>query len=115
MERWFSPLFRSTRQAELAGYRNMLTRTPVDGYAGTSAAIRDCDLGQTTAQLEVPTLLLVGSNDGATTPDLVRSTHELIAGSRFEVMDGPGHLPCVESPAETAALVISFLRENSIV
>src|SRR4029079_2324483 len=43
MTRWFSPDFRAPRTAELAGWRNLLTRTTVDGYAGSSAAIRDTD------------------------------------------------------------------------
>ena len=31
------------RPTDLAGYRNMLARQPVDGYAGTCAALRDAD------------------------------------------------------------------------
>ena len=42
--RWFSPDFHAQRPAELAGWRNMLTRTPVEGYLGCCAAIRDADL-----------------------------------------------------------------------
>ena len=35
--------------------------------------------------------------------------------SRFEVLDGPGHLPCVEAPEETSRLILEFLRENKLV
>src|SRR4029079_9285038 len=41
MERWFSPAFRKNRVSDLAGWRNMLTRTSAEGYMGSCAAIRD--------------------------------------------------------------------------
>ena len=55
----------------------MLTRTDVDGYAGTCAALRDADLTESTRALQVPTLLIVGDQDVSTPPDLVRSTAAL--------------------------------------
>ena len=115
LERWFSKSFRDKEQAEFALWRNMLERTTVAGYAGTCAALRDADNTENARRINVPVLLLAGSNDGSTPPDLVRSTHELIAGSRFEVIDGPGHLPCVEAPEETSRLILEFLRENKLV
>ncbi len=113
MERWFSPVFHRDRKDELAICRNMLERMPVEGYIGTCMALRDADNTKIVKQLKMPVLLLVGSNDGSTPPDLVRSTHELIAGSRFVVIEGPGHIPCMEAPQETNALIEAFLQENN--
>ena len=42
---------------------------------------------------------------------LVRSTSQLIEGARFEIIEGAGHIPCVEKPAETARLIGDFLNE----
>lgn len=109
MERWFTPAYRSPDIADFAGYTNMLVRTTVDGYAGTCAAIRDADMTESTRALKVPVLCIVGDQDGATPPDLVRSTAELIEGARFEVIEGAGHIPCVEKPAETIRLIKDFL------
>ncbi|WP_071674666.1 3-oxoadipate enol-lactonase [Nioella nitratireducens] len=111
MERWFSPAFRA--RPELSAWRNMLTRTPVEGYLGCCAAIAGCDLSATTRELTLPTLAIAGSHDGASPPDLVRGTAELIAGSRFAVIDGAGHLPCVEDPVAYAALLTDFLKETT--
>jgi 3-oxoadipate enol-lactonase len=108
MERWFSPSFRSSQRAALAVCSNMLVRQPVAGYSGTCAALRDTDNTDLVKALKIPVLLMVGSNDGSTPPDLVRSTHDLIPGSRFVVLDGPGHIPCVEAPEETARLIGDF-------
>ena len=114
LERWFSPAFRQHETTEFALWRNMLERTTVAGYSGTCAALRDADNTENAKRINVPVLLLAGSNDGSTPPDLVRSTHELIAGSRFEVIDGPGHLPCVEAPDVTAGLILDFIKENDL-
>lgn len=113
LQRWFSERFRNTEATRFQVYRNMLERMPVAGYAGTCAALRDADNTELVKKLALPVLLLVGSNDGSTPPDLVRSTHELVPGSEFVVLEGPGHIPCVEAPEETAHLIRSFLSRAS--
>ncbi len=113
MERWFAAEFRHRKPVELALWRNMLVRTPMEGYIGTCAAIRDADLTDSSARLTQPTLCVVGDQDGATPPDLVQSTANLIPGSRFEVIENAGHLPCVEQPAALAALIVDFLSQHN--
>lgn len=111
MERWFTPAYRQPGNADFVGYTNMLVRTTADGYAGTCAAIRDADLTESTRALRLPVLCVVGDQDGSTPPDLVRSTADLIAGARFEMIEGAGHIPCVEQPKATAALIGQFLNQ----
>jgi 3-oxoadipate enol-lactonase len=113
LERWFSQDFRTRQKARLAVYRNMLERMPVPGYSGTCAALRDADNTELVRNLKTPVLLIVGSNDGSTPPELVRSTHEVIAGSEFVILQGPGHIPCVEAPDETAGLIRGFIDQLS--
>jgi len=112
MTRWFSPRFHAERADELAGWRNMLTRTPVAGYVGCCAALAETDLRESTARLTLPTLAVAGSEDGSTPPDLVRETAESIAGARFEIIRGAGHIPCVETPEALGALLTGFLEET---
>lgn len=114
LERWFSRSFRAGRPDELAGWRNMLTRTPVEGYLGCCAAIRDADLGATTAQLDLPTLCLVGEEDGATPPELVAGLARLVPGARLVTVPEAGHLPCVEQPDHVARAIRGFLEENGL-
>lgn len=114
MERWFSPTFRSTRTSELAGWRNMLVRTPVDGYAGSSASIRDCDYEREARGLRIPVLGIGGSLDGATPPDLVKRTIAIIPDARFVLVEGAGHLPCVEVPDFVATTISGFLKEHKL-
>lgn len=109
LERWFAKPFRET--AEFTAWRNMLIRQPVEGYAGCCAAISGTDFYTPTASLTLPTLAIAGSEDGSTPPDLVRETAELIKGSRFHLIRGAGHLPCIEKPEEYASVLTRFLKE----
>jgi 3-oxoadipate enol-lactonase len=111
LERWFSAGYRTTDPA-FALWRNMLTRSPADGYTATCAAIRDADLTESTRRLRLPTLAMVGDADGSTPPEIVRATAALIPGARFEVIEGAGHLPGVERPELVARLIADFLAET---
>ncbi|UJW74861.1 3-oxoadipate enol-lactonase [Rhizobium sp. SL42] len=109
MERWFTPHFRRSGNLDYPGYRNMMIRQPVDGYIGTCAAIRDADLTEEACRIAVPTLCVVGDQDGATPPDVVLAMARLIPDARYEVVSGAGHLPCIEQPEMMAAMITAFL------
>ena len=113
--RWFSPAFHQERQAELAGWRNMLTRTPLEGYVACCAAIRDADLTEAARGIAVPTLCMVGDHDGSTPPEVVAELAGLVPGAKLATIAGAGHLPCVEQPDATGAAMSSFLAENRLV
>jgi 3-oxoadipate enol-lactonase len=110
MELWFTKAFRES-DPSFTLWRNMLIRTTVAGYAGTSAAIRDTDLIESTSRLRLPCLAVCGAEDGATPPDLVRETAALIPGSRFELIRAAGHLPCIEQPEVLGQLISAFLKD----
>lgn len=112
LERWFTAEFCSMRPAELSGWRNMLVRTPAEGYIATCKALRDADLRSDACRISAPTLCLVGDEDGATPPDLVRGTAALIPNARFEVIAGAGHLPCIEKPVQLGNLIVEHLKET---
>ncbi|MCV3242324.1 3-oxoadipate enol-lactonase [Mesorhizobium sp. ZC-5] len=110
LQRWFTPAYRSPDNADYIGYRNMLVRSPVEGYAGTCAALRGADLTESTRALKIPVLCIVGDQDGSTPPDLVRSAADLISGAEFRIIADAGHIPCVEQPAAVADLMAAFLK-----
>ena len=111
LDRWFGPDFRSRPEARLWGA--MLSRTPLAGYLGCCAAIAAADLTATTNRLRLPVLAIGGSADGASPPDAVRAMAAGIAGATCHIIDGAGHLPCVETPATYAALLAPFLTEHT--
>ncbi|MFK7874260.1 MAG: 3-oxoadipate enol-lactonase [Paracoccaceae bacterium] len=110
IQRWFSKKFCASTDVEL--WRNMLARQPDVGYAGCAAAISGTDFFATTAGLRLPALGIAGDEDGSTPPDLVREMVDLIPGSKFHLIRGTGHLPCVENPQAFADVLCDFLAET---
>lgn len=109
MRRWFTPAFHRERAEELSGYRTMLTRQEPAGYAAACAAIRDADFRASAGGIAVPTLCIAGDEDGATPREVVEELALSIPGSRFEVIAGAGHIPCVERPERFADLLRAFV------
>lgn len=112
MTRWFSNGFRAAEPA-VGLWRNMVVRTTAEGYAGCSAAIRDCDLTEHARRIALPTLCVVGTADGSTPPELVRALADLIEGAMYHEIDGVGHIPCVEAPERLAAVLSPFLKDHA--
>lgn len=106
---WFTPRFHAERKPELDGCRNMLSRQPVAGYAATCAALRDADYTEVAKAIGVPTLCLVGDQDGSTPPAVVRSLADLVPGAQFEIIESAGHIPCIEQPEKLVTLIRRFL------
>ena len=109
MERWFTEPFR--RQDECILWRNMLTRTPKEGYAGCCCAIAETDFSSELARIKQPTLGICGDQDGASPPDVMAQTINKIAGAQFGVISNAGHLPCVEQPVAFTDRLIRFVKE----
>jgi 3-oxoadipate enol-lactonase len=109
MSRWFSRRFRDGGGAGL--WRERFCESPTDGYVATCGAIAGADFITPTSGLGLPTLVVAGSEDGSTPPDLVRETAGLIRGARFHLLRSAGHLPPVDKPVEFAALLTRFLTE----
>jgi 3-oxoadipate enol-lactonase len=110
LERWFTADFHSRRADELAGMRSMLTRTPRQGYLAACGALKRADLRPYAGLIRAPTLCLVGDQDGSTPVAIVRETAALIKGSRFEIIEGAGHLPNIEKPTVVAGLIAGHAK-----
>ena len=109
LDRWFAPEMRND-PTRLSPWRNMLLRTPLEGYVGCCAAIAEADFTESTSQLTLPVMAMAGSEDGSTTPEIVQATASL-CNAAFHVVAGAGHLPCVEAPEAVGALITDFLKE----
>lgn len=111
MAAWFSAAFRADPLFPL--WRTMFTRTEPKGYLAACAAIRDADLGAPAAQIRIPTLVIGGSEDGASPPAQLRATADMIPTARYHEIGGAGHLPAVETPHAFATELTAFLKETA--
>ncbi|MHC5348367.1 alpha/beta fold hydrolase [Metapseudomonas furukawaii] len=73
------------------------------------AIIHRPDSLPTLAGIRVPTLIVVGADDQLTPVAEARLMHERIAGSRLEVLPECGHLPPLEAPERSLALLREWL------
>ena len=110
MQRWFSVKFRQEQTVKVSAYKNMLEQTPVKGYVKASELIRDADLEEIAAQIKIPSLCIVGAEDGSTLPEHVKQLADVIEGARYEVIENSGHIPCVDNPEALSKLIIDFIQ-----
>jgi 3-oxoadipate enol-lactonase len=111
MQRWFPEAFRKQHAVAVDGYKNMLVRTSAIGYIKTCEAIRDADLTEYAKQIKQPVICIVGSKDKSTLPEEVKNLADLIKGSGYEVIEGSGHIPCVDNPVALSKLIIDFIKQ----
>jgi 3-oxoadipate enol-lactonase len=109
LERWLSPEFRSREPETAATLEVMLAATPVEGYAGCCAALRDADLREAIGAIRLPVLVFGGAKDAATPPADTRSIAERIAGARYIEFDA-AHLSNLEATVDFNAALDEFWR-----
>jgi 3-oxoadipate enol-lactonase len=96
MERWFSADYRTKSPDVVASTKLMLEGANPDGYVRNCAAIRDFDARESIAAIHVPTLVIAGTHDAATTPADGRYLADRIAGARYVELNA-AHLSNIEN------------------
>lgn len=81
-------------------------------YRLGAAAVWLADQRDRAKRIDVPTLIIVGEEDGITPPTLSEELQRLIAGSRLERIAASGHLANAEQPEAFNKAIESFLSEQ---
>ncbi|HTR07225.1 MAG TPA: 3-oxoadipate enol-lactonase [Paraburkholderia sp.] len=110
MARWFTADFRHSHAQTVAQIRDVLLRTPSEGYAMACEALRDFDVEARLGQLRVPTLAVAGRYDNGTPASVTQALAKSIEGSHFVVLDA-AHLAPVEESHRFTALLETFLKQ----
>jgi 3-oxoadipate enol-lactonase len=88
-----------------------LMQHPDIGWLGSLQAMKTRpDSSDQLTAIDVPTLIMVGEEDGITPPDAARTMHEHIGGSRLVVIPDAGHLSNLESPEAFNGALADFLK-----
>lgn len=93
-------LLRIMLRSDAAGVANALAA--MQGRTDTTAGL---------AAIEIPTLVLVGSGDALTPPEVARSLAARIRGARLEVLEDAGHVSNLEAPEAFNAALTAFFRD----
>jgi 3-oxoadipate enol-lactonase len=105
---WLTKDFQTAQPDTTARMKEMMISTPVEGYLGCCAAVRDMDHRELIKSIAVPTLIIAGSKDPATNVAAAEFIRDRIPGSKLAVVDA-AHIANVEVPDDYARTVIDFL------
>jgi len=108
MERWFSADYRAKSPDAVAAAKLMLESANPDGYTANCAAVRDYDARETIATIHVPTLVIAGTHDAATTPADGHYLANNIAGARYLELNA-SHLSNIETRDRFTSELSAFL------
>jgi 3-oxoadipate enol-lactonase len=109
LQRWFTAEFMTTQPDVVAAIRTTLLATPVEGYAGCCAALRDLDERGHLAKIRAATLVIGGTFDPAPTIDAARNLAAAIPGAEFAELPA-AHLSNLGAAAQFTARVLEFLN-----
>lgn len=107
-------LGRTTQQTQpvvVTQVREMITRASVPGIAGALAAMRDRpDSTDLLATIDVPTLVVAGSEDELIPPSVAKEMTAAIPSAAVTVISGAGHIPSLEAPTAVSRVIAEFLE-----
>lgn len=110
MARWLSAEFQQVAPRSAQWIRDLIAATPVAGFNGCSAAIRDMTLEPDQLKsIKVPTLVMAGEKDPGATPAAGQRIAQAIPGAKFHVVPGGFHLCNVEFPHHFSETMLAFL------
>lgn len=105
--RWFTTEFLASETALIEQLESMFKSIDTAGYAACCAAIRDMDSRPFTHLNKLPTLIIAGSEDMATTLGQSEELHEFCENSVLLVLEA-GHLSNLECQSEFNHGLLSF-------
>jgi 3-oxoadipate enol-lactonase len=112
MERRFSDEFRQANPIRSAALRETLLATKIPGYLACTGAMQNFDYEKQLPEIKTPTLVVCGSDDLSTTPEMNRKIAGLIPGAAYVEIAGGRHFPNVEFPDEFNAIMLDWLNRQ---
>ncbi len=77
-------------------------------------AARAMDLSEQAAKIDVPTLVLCGSRDRLTPPELSEQLRTLIPRARLGIIEGAGHMLLLEVPERVNQAILDFAKTLTV-
>ena len=101
----------SLTDADVAGYRKPFRATNWDrALWEVTKADRPTNLLPRLGELQAPTLVVAGAEDGVVPPEQHRQVADAIEGAQIEVLAGCGHAPQEECPQEFLGAIEPWLE-----
>ena len=109
--RWFTPDFAASNSHQARQITDMLAATSPQGYAANCGAVRDADFREQLSSIQVPTLVIAGSEDAVTPPAGSHFIQAHVQGAEYAEFYA-AHLSNVQVGAAFSDRVLEFLRSH---
>ncbi|MEA2786361.1 MAG: hypothetical protein QOF71_2465 [Candidatus Eremiobacteraeota bacterium] len=111
LPRYFAPEVYRERPELVERVRAIMQRQNARGCAQLVRGMKErLDSHDLLEDVRVPALVIAGAQDAYLKPQTLRETAVAIGGAAFVELDGVGHLPMLEAPAETANALATFAQ-----
>ena len=112
IERWFTPYFREARPDVTAAVRRRLVTNDATGYFGAYRVFveADCAIGNALTTVACPTLVITGTQDVGSTPEMALRMAADLHDARVVLLEGLRHMAPVEDPERLNTALLDFLR-----
>ena len=107
----FSPATGDRDQSVIDELRQTIAATSPQGIAAASLGMAERpDVTPLLSSIETPTLLIVGEDDGISTPEEMKTIADAMPNARLEVIPKAGHMSPLENPKSVNAAIHGFLQ-----
>ena len=94
--------------------KEMFIATPLEGYLGCCAAVRDMDQRDLLPKIKAPTLVIAGKHDPATLPRRTSTSSNHIPGAKLAVLDAAHIFQRRSSPTPTRRRCWNFCWRGNV-
>ncbi len=114
LARWFSPGFAARNPAVLAAIRRRLEGNDRDGFLAAYRVFAEADaaLAGRLGAIPCPVLVMTGTDDPGSTPEMARAMAAVLPKARLEIVPGARHMMPLEAAAAVNAALGAFLDEG---
>nr|WP_218171237.1 3-oxoadipate enol-lactonase [Pseudomonas gingeri] len=108
VSRWFTPAFVEAHPDRVKPITEMLAATSPEGYAANCCAVRDADFRDQLTQIQLPLLVISGSEDAVTPPSGGIFIQQHVEGAEYAEFHA-AHLSNVQAGDGFSQRVLDFL------
>jgi pimeloyl-ACP methyl ester carboxylesterase len=115
LSRWFSEEFAMEQPDVVAAVSNRMASNDERAYADAYEvfATADAEIVHVAARIAAPTLVITGSDDARSTPEMAHLLAKAMPDARVHIINGVRHLTPLECPDVVAELIDDFLAQPS--
>ena len=112
IKRWFTKEFRDEQDPVIGEISELIRQTPINGYCGWGAAIRDLDITNRLGEIRAPTLIMVGAEDPGTPPANSQLIAQHINGAQLHIVPEVSHMLPLQKPDVFLETLIDFIEDQ---